>query len=42
MLLVKLPVVDRMQPQSNMFALGVENKATGDTKIYDSPDYFVC
>ena len=30
MLWVKLPVVDRIQPQSNMFAMGVENKATGD------------
>ena len=30
MLRVKLSVVDRIQPQSNMFATGVENKATGD------------
>ena len=25
---VKLPVVDRIQPKSDKFALGVENKAT--------------
>ena len=30
MLLVKLPVVDKIHPQDNKFALGVENKATGD------------
>jgi len=34
---VKLPVVDRIQPQSNMFAMGVENEATGDSKLNDSP-----
>ena len=28
MLRVKLPVVDRIYPQSNKFAMGVENKAT--------------
>ena len=28
---VKLPVVDRIQPQSDQFATGVENKATGDS-----------
>ena len=28
--LVKLPVVDRIQWQSNTFAIGVENKATAD------------
>ena len=37
MLQVKLPVVDRIQPKSNMFAMGVENKATGDSKLNDSP-----
>ena len=37
MLQVKLPVVDRFQPQSNKFATGVENKATGDSKRNDSP-----
>ena len=30
MLRVKLPVGDRIHPQSNKFAMGVENKATGD------------
>jgi len=34
---VKLPVVDRIQPQSNKFVTGVENKATGDLKLNDSP-----
>ena len=33
MLQVKLPVVDRTQPQSDNFATGVENKATGDSKL---------
>jgi len=37
MLQVKLPVVDRIQPQSNKFATGVENEATGDSKL-NSPD----
>ena len=37
MLRVKLPVVDRIQPLSNKFAMGVENKATGDLKLNDSP-----
>ena len=37
MLLVKLPVVDRIHPQSNEFATGVENKATGDLRLKDSP-----
>ena len=32
---VKLPVVNRIHPQCNKFATGVENKATGD--FYDSP-----
>jgi len=35
MLRVKLPVVDRIQPQSNKFAAGMENKATGDSKLND-------
>ena len=34
---VKLPVVNRIQPQSNRFATGVENEATGDSKLNDSP-----
>jgi len=37
MLWVKSPVVDRIQPQSNKFATGVENKATGELKLNDSP-----
>jgi len=41
MLRVKLPVVDRIQPQSNKFAMGVENKATGDSKRNASPGYTV-
>jgi len=36
MLRVKLPVVDRIQLQSNKFATGVENKATGDSKLNNS------
>jgi len=36
---VKLPVVDRTHPQSNKFATGVENKATGDSKLNESPAY---
>jgi len=35
---VKLPVVDRIQPQSNKFGTGVENEATGDSKLNDSPE----
>ena len=34
---VKLPVIDRIQPQSNKFATCAENKATGDAKLNDSP-----
>ena len=30
---VKLPVDDRIQPRSNKFVMGVENKATGDSKL---------
>ena len=37
MLQVKLPVVCRIQPQSNLFAVGVEDEATGDSKLTDSP-----
>ena len=33
MLWVKLPVVDRIQSQSDKFAMGVKNKATGDSKL---------
>jgi len=44
MLQVKLPVADRIQPQSNKFhATRVENNATGDLKFNDSPAIdFVC
>jgi len=38
MLRVKLPVVDRIQPQSNKFAMHVENEATGDSKLNNSPE----
>ena len=38
MLRVKLPVVDRIQPQNNKFATGVGNNATGDSKLNDSPE----
>ena len=37
MLHVKLPVVDRIQPKSNKFAMGVENEATCDSKLNNSP-----
>ena len=37
MLWVKLPVVNRIQPQSIKFATGVENIVTGDSKFNDSP-----
>lgn len=34
---VKSLVADRIQPQSNKFATGVEIKAMGDLKLNDSP-----
>ena len=34
---MKLPIVQRIHPQSNKFATGVENKATGDSKLNDNP-----
>ena len=34
---LKLPVVDRFHPASNKFVVGVENKATGDSKLNDNP-----
>ena len=37
MLQVKLPAVDRIQPQSKKFAMGAEDNATGDSKLNDSP-----
>jgi len=36
MLQVKLPVVDRIQAQSNKVATGVETEATGVSKLNDS------
>ena len=36
MLWVKLPVVKRIQPRSNKFAMGAENEATGISKLNDS------
>ena len=33
---MKLPVVDRIQSQSIKFTTGVENEATGDSKLNDS------
>ena len=36
MLQVKLPVVDRIHPQSNKFATVMDNKAMGDSKLNDS------
>ena len=39
MLWVKLLVIDRIEPQSNKFATGVENKATGDLKVSNSPEH---
>lgn len=38
MLQVKLPFVNKIQLQSDKFPTSVENKATGDIKINDSPD----
>ena len=37
MLRVKLLVVNRIHPESNKFATGVENKVTRDSKHNDSP-----
>ena len=37
MLLVKLPVVNTIQAQGNKFAMGVENEATGDSKLMTAP-----
>ena len=35
---VKLPVVKRIHSQSNKFFMGVENKATSDSKLNDSSE----
>lgn len=40
MLLLKLPIVERIQLQSNKFVMGVEHKATGDSKLNDRPGLF--
>ena len=39
MLRVKLPVVDDdgIQPQRNKYAMGVDNKVTVDSNLYESP-----
>ena len=39
MLLVTLPVVDRINSQNNKFATGVENNVTGDSKLNDKQKY---
>ena len=37
---VKLPVLDiRIHPQNNKFSMGVDKKATGESKLDDSPDW---
>ena len=41
MLQVKLPVVDRIHAQSNKFVMGVQNKATVESKLDDSPGLHV-
>jgi len=38
MLRVKLTLVDTIHPQSNKFVMSVKIKATGDSKLNDSPD----
>ena len=40
MLQVTLPVIDRIQLKSSKFAIGAENKATGDLKLINSPDLY--
>ena len=39
MVWVKLSVIDRIRPQSNKFAMGLDNKAKGDSKLNDSPEH---
>ena len=36
-LMLQVPVVNRTQWQSNKFAMGVGNEASGDSKCNDSP-----
>ena len=38
---MKLPVVDTVHPQSDKFVTGVDDKATGDSRLDDSPAWFV-
>ena len=38
MLWVKLPFIDTIYPRSNNFVTGVENKATGGSKLNNSPE----
>lgn len=38
---VKLLVVDRIQAQCNKFVTGIENIATGNLKVTDSPGILV-
>jgi len=42
MIWVKLRVVERIHPQSNKFAMDVEKKGTGISKLNDSPDVVGC
>ena len=37
MLRMSLPVVNRVQPQSNKVVMGLENKATGNSKLKEGP-----
>ena len=41
MLWVKLPIVDRIHPQSNKFAMGTESKAAGDSNLNDGPGFIL-
>lgn len=37
----KLLVVERIHPQSKKFAMGMENKSTGDSRLNDSPECYI-
>ena len=37
---VKLPVVDRIHPQSNKIVMAIKNRATGTSKLNDHPEYY--
>jgi len=41
MLRVKVPVVDKINPQHTKFATGVENKATGDSNVKAMGRYYL-